>query len=150
VIHAKYLRGRGFFASSGRGVHNFGKGLHRVKHLFKWGAIHIVGRGDQTRFWEDVWIDKVLLRVKYPELFSLCSDPDVLVEEMEEDGECQLEFRRELSDTQIEIWRELNSKLQEVVLVDEDDVVRWAFEKSGHFTATSLYRVLSQGGGGYK
>jgi hypothetical protein len=83
LIHAKYLRGRGFFTSSGRGGSQFWKGLHKVKQLFKWGAIHKVGRGDQTR--------------------------------------------RELSDTQIEMWRELNSKLLEVVLVDVDDVVRWAF-----------------------
>jgi hypothetical protein len=35
-----------------------------------------------------------------------------------------------------------------VVLVDEDDVVRWAFEKSGQFIARSLYKFLSHGGGG--
>jgi hypothetical protein len=67
------------------------------------GGIHKVGRGEQIRFWEDVWIDKVPLRVTYTKLFSLCSDPDALVEDMEEDGEWQLEFRRELSDTQIEM-----------------------------------------------
>jgi hypothetical protein len=46
------------------------------------------------------------------------------------------------------MWRELNSKLLDVVLVDEDDVVQWAFEKSGQFTAKSLHRFLSRGGGG--
>jgi hypothetical protein len=27
-----------------------------VKHLFKWGAIHKIGNGEKTQFWDDVWL----------------------------------------------------------------------------------------------
>jgi hypothetical protein len=38
IIKAKYLREGSFFESNTRGSSQFWKGLHKVKHLFKWGA----------------------------------------------------------------------------------------------------------------
>jgi hypothetical protein len=32
----------------------FWKSRHKVKHLFKWTAIHKVGDGGLTQFWQDV------------------------------------------------------------------------------------------------
>jgi hypothetical protein len=41
---------------------------------------------------------------------------------------------------------ELIKKLQGVNLSADEDMVRWAFEKSGCFSTSSLYRFLSSGG----
>jgi hypothetical protein len=45
------------------------EGLQKVKHLFKWGAIHEVGRGDRTKFWLDVWLGEVPLKVCYQDVY---------------------------------------------------------------------------------
>jgi hypothetical protein len=56
LLYAKYMRKKDFFSTNGRGGSQFWRGLHRVKHLFKWGAIHKVGKGDQTKFWTETWL----------------------------------------------------------------------------------------------
>lgn len=46
ILKAKYVRaGAGFFDSNTIGSSQFWKGLHKVKHLFKWGAIFKVENG---------------------------------------------------------------------------------------------------------
>jgi hypothetical protein len=50
IVEAKYLRGHGFFYSKINGGSQFWKGLHKVKHLFKWGAVFKVGDGKVRRF----------------------------------------------------------------------------------------------------
>jgi hypothetical protein len=41
-----------------------------------------VGRGDQTKFWRDVWLGEVPLKVFYPDLYEICRDLDALVKDM--------------------------------------------------------------------
>ena len=50
ILKAKYMRNKFFFKSNSRGASQFWQGLHKVKHLFKWGAIHKVKDGAQTFF----------------------------------------------------------------------------------------------------
>ena len=38
IIHAKYLRSGSFFSSPCAGTSQFWQSLHKVKHLFRWGA----------------------------------------------------------------------------------------------------------------
>lgn len=45
IIKAKYLDDKGFFFSDGAGGSQFWKGLHKIKHMFKWGAIYNLGDG---------------------------------------------------------------------------------------------------------
>jgi hypothetical protein len=75
-----------------------------VKLLFKWGAIHKVGNGKAMKFWIDVWLGEVPLKISYCELFVISSDPDALVSEMEEDGRWEVQFRRELTRSQLDLW----------------------------------------------
>jgi hypothetical protein len=62
------------------------------------------------------------------------------------DGEWRIQFRRELDGNQVAKLGELVEKLQRVSLSDDEDMVRWALEKSGCFSTSSLYRFLSSGG----
>jgi hypothetical protein len=55
LVSAKYMKEGDFFRAKDRGS-QFWRSIHKVKHLFKWGAIHIVGDGKLTKFWDDVWI----------------------------------------------------------------------------------------------
>jgi hypothetical protein len=73
ILYGKYLKGKDFFSSSGRGGggSQFWRGLHKVKKLFKWRTVHRVGKENQTRFWIDVWLDRVPLSVSFYELYWL-------------------------------------------------------------------------------
>jgi hypothetical protein len=118
ILYEKYMKKCDFFSSRSVGGSQFWKGLHKVKHLFKWGAVHKVGRGDQTKFWTDVWLDRVPLKVSFQELFKICSDPDALVMNLVVGGEWRLEFRRELDVQQMALLGVLEGKL-EVVNIDK-------------------------------
>jgi hypothetical protein len=39
IVKAKYMDEDGFFGSKTKGVSQFWQGLHKVKHMFKWGAV---------------------------------------------------------------------------------------------------------------
>ena len=59
LLQAKYMLGGDFFKSKSMGTSQFWQGLHKIKHLFKWGAIHKVENGAKTSLWNDVWIGDV-------------------------------------------------------------------------------------------
>lgn len=50
IIKAKYLRKDSFFSSKSKGCSQFWMGLHKVKHLFKWGATFRIGNGENCLF----------------------------------------------------------------------------------------------------
>lgn len=62
LIKAKYMPEDNFFLSKTKGVSEFWQGLHKVKHLFHWGTIHIVRNGKgpcfrRTSSWKGAPID---------------------------------------------------------------------------------------------
>jgi hypothetical protein len=48
LLTAKYMRDEDFFKSKGTQGSQFWKSLHKVKHMFKWGAVHKVGNGKKN------------------------------------------------------------------------------------------------------
>ena len=52
-----------FFHFDNKGSSQFWRGLHKVKHLFKWGAVYKVGNGQYCSFWQDVWARDVPLKI---------------------------------------------------------------------------------------
>jgi hypothetical protein len=64
ILQAKYMDSRVFFFhSDNKGSSQFWPGLHKVKHLFKWGALYKVGNGQHCSFWQDVWAGDVPLKI---------------------------------------------------------------------------------------
>jgi len=43
---------------------------------FRWK----VGHGKEIKFWEDRWVGNLVLKIKFPRLFSLSGDKDLLLE----------------------------------------------------------------------
>jgi hypothetical protein len=68
-----------------------------------------------------------------------------MVADLMVDGEWRIQFRRELDGNQVVKLGELVEKLQRVNLSAEEDMVRWAFEKNGCFSTSSLYIFFSSG-----
>jgi hypothetical protein len=71
LLAAKYMREGDFFKSKHTQCSQFWKSLHKIKHLFKWGAVHKVSNGKITKFWHDLWLTPTPLRVGVPELFEI-------------------------------------------------------------------------------
>jgi hypothetical protein len=130
ILEAKYLGENGFFDSRIRNGSQFWKGLHKVKHLFKWGAVFEVGNGKLYRFWEDCWIHNVPLKLLYDDLFKLVGDPNCFVNDCWEDGSWGMDFKRCLSTQQHGSWLGLLQMLNDCSLTDNNaDMVQWALER---------------------
>ncbi|KAG2643909.1 hypothetical protein PVAP13_2KG355900 [Panicum virgatum] len=87
-------------------------GLHKVKHLFQWGAIHKVGNSSKTSFWKDIWIGDVPLKISFPDLFAMSEKPEARVAEMCRTGEWSILLRRSLSPSEECNFYQLMQQLQ--------------------------------------
>jgi len=93
LLRRKYLRGKGFCQSSSRGSSQFWQGLHSVKEWYERGKGYVVSGGKETRFWKDVWLGECPLKIYFPNLFRICHDQDVSVEEASR-RQWRLDYRR--------------------------------------------------------
>jgi hypothetical protein len=57
-----------------------------------------------------------------------------------------VQFRRELTGNQMEMWRSLLDMLRGMTISTDDDIVIWTLEKHGCFSTRSMYRYLCFGG----
>jgi len=146
ILKAKYLDSRGFFYSNSKGSSQFWQGLHKVKHLFKWGAIYKVENGQHCRFWHDVWIGTVPLKIQYEELFRMVQQPNCSVADCCDEESWELDFKRTLSLQEYNSWLELKESLGDISLSNNSDSVFWALEKNKVYSTKSLYRFLSGSG----
>ena len=147
ILEAKYLRGHGFFDSKVNGVSQFWKGLHNVKHLFKWGAVFKVGNGKLCRFWEDCWIQDVPLKILYHNLYKLSRNPFCFASDCYERGSWVVEFKRCLSSRDYDSWLGLLHLHKDCSLIDNKaDCTHWALDRKKNFSTKSLYRFLTNRG----
>ena len=79
IIKAKYLQGRPLLACDRQDGSQFWRAIQAIKHEIRMGARFSIGDGEGTLFWHDPWMDDLPLRVKFPSLFAICSDPAQLV-----------------------------------------------------------------------
>jgi hypothetical protein len=145
LLRRKYLGGGGFCQSKSTGSSQFWQGLHSVKEWYEKGKAHKVGSGNQTRFWKDVWVGEVPLKICCPRLFKICHDQDISVSSA---GELSwsLSYRRKFGEVEMEEWKVLMSLLENVRLDDNRDMVCWKLERSGKFSTRSMYRSITFAG----
>ena len=103
----------------------------------------IIGRGDNTRFWNDVWCDSCSLAEKYPRLAALDMNQNCWVSERVRKTNNGLEFRwnwrrairegREAAEVV-----EIHSLCQLAPLEDTAGKWFWSLENSGVFSVCSL------------
>lgn len=82
LVDAKYMKGKGFLGSSHQGSSQFWRGLHKVKHLYKWGAKYNVHKGENVSFWHDTWVGGMPLKVQYRHLFEICQNPEARIKNL--------------------------------------------------------------------
>lgn len=137
-----------FFQSRSSGSSQFWKGLHKVKHLFNWGAQHKVRDGRNTLFWHDYWTGEIHLRIKYSRLYDFCQNKHTNIGDCFDGEEWTISMNRSLTEDDLGSWEQLMDDLQSALPAREarGDIVSWKLENSGQFSTKSLYRFITHGG----
>lgn len=141
-LQRKYLKKSGLLQCSESGCSQFWKGILKTKEILKWGLKAHVKNGQKTRFWEDVWIREIPLKLEYPRLYALCKDKGCLVADYWENDGWKIEFNRPLGERDMSDWESLICILDDIPLREGDDQFTWVLEKSGAYTTRSMYRRL--------
>ena len=137
----------GFFKSKTKGVSQFWQTLHKVKNLFKWGAVFKVRNENHCNFWEDCWTGEVPVAVSHAHLFRMVRDPGCSVSDCWDEGEWVMDFRRSLTTEEYNNWVDLTNSLRGFCLeTQESDMVSWALEPKGQYSTKSLYRFQTDRG----
>lgn len=105
-----------------------------MKHLFYKGVTYELSNGKQIRFWQDVWLGTVPLRMMLPKLYEICNDPDVKVRDCYKNGEWFVMFRRNFGESELQEWSMFLENTKGMYLNGEEDKVIWALDKSKTFT----------------
>lgn len=146
VLRKKYLGQKGFFQSSAAGGSQFWRGLHDCGDILKKLVEKEVEGGNQTLFWEDVWLKKVPIKTSFPALYAVSRQQQATVNEVWNGGSWDLDFRRNLSDQDRINLGVLQNDLRKVVLTEDRDKVVWPHDNKKRFSTKSMYRVLKFGG----
>lgn len=105
-----------------------------------------IGRGNKMRFWDEVWIDQILLKHQFPRIYGLAISKSSLVEDFVEwssrSWHWSIKLRRRLFDWEINQWDELMSCLQKVSLQkNKDDKLIWKWDEKGMFSV-KFYKMV--------
>ena len=101
---------------------------------------------EKSEVYGDNWFGDTTLKVEFWQLFQICSDPEVEVSNVWQNGQWLLNFRRTLDDFLLQECNRLPMLLRRIQLSSGRDEVVWELEKSGRYTIRYLYRLLSFGG----
>jgi mannosylglycoprotein endo-beta-mannosidase len=105
-----------------------------------------IGNGRLTRFWKDVWIGNTPLCVKFPRLFSLSLQKEVMVGDLlkvdEERRWWALTWRRHLFQWEEERVNLLLASLENVLLTVDEDDWEWSLNPGDGFSVKSAYDAL--------
>ena len=98
----------------------FWKGLMRVKDDFFSRGSLVVGNGETTRFWEDIWLGNSPLMNQYPLLYNIVQHQNASVHDvMHNAPPLNIGFRRALVGNKWEMWSHLCLRLMQMTLDDE-------------------------------
>lgn len=50
------------------------------------GSAYVVGNGAAIRFWDDIWIGEVPLKIMFPYIYSISADPGMTVKQVYKEG----------------------------------------------------------------
>jgi hypothetical protein len=105
LLHNKYLRTKALSQMTTKPTDSpFWKGLMGVKDdFFSFGSFK-VGNGQNTCFWEDIWLGDQPLAKQYPSLYNIVRWRNVLVSDVLTSNPLNIEFRRTLSTDKWEVW----------------------------------------------
>ena len=84
-----------------------------------------VGNGQNTRFWEDIWLGASPLSQQYPLLYNIVQRKNVSVHSVLVAAHPDVAFRRALTGNKWNSWLHLVNRLMDVVLSSQNDRFVW-------------------------
>lgn len=119
------------------------EGGTEVGLLFRKNLRLLVGKGDRTFFWEDLWLEDRPLKESFPRLFRATRNKQASVQDMVKVDRLGIswtfDFRRELRTFESDSLNELKAKLKEFKLdMESGDEWVWMGNPSGVFSVKSL------------
>ncbi|KAL6640643.1 hypothetical protein ACP70R_021766 [Stipagrostis hirtigluma subsp. patula] len=120
-LRNKYMKRTGFLQSRSDGGSQFWKGLHAVKEHYIKGLEFRVRNGRKIRFWEDVWLDKCPLILRFPKIFDICNQQQASVHDLWSPQGWKFTFRRAFGPLEAAEWELLLYELGDLELVEEED-----------------------------
>ncbi|KAK2449803.1 hypothetical protein QL285_008959 [Trifolium repens] len=108
----------------------------------------IVGNGNSTRFWKDVWVGEQSLGSMFPRLFGISLSKDITVGQAGRrvDGvwRWELVWRRNLFVWENELLRQLLAVIEGVIITDTIDRWNWKPGNEGVHSVKSTYLFLDR------
>ncbi|RVW90769.1 putative ribonuclease H protein [Vitis vinifera] len=108
----------------------------------------VVGNGERIRFWEDLWWGNQTLCAQFAELYRVSSVRNLTVSNVLGNSfplSWNFNFRRNLTDSEIDLLQRLMSSLHSVLLSpSSSDSRAWSLSSSGSFSVKSFFYALSK------
>ena len=105
-----------------------------IKEQFLERGRFVVQNGQQTRFWEDLWIGHEPLRQQYPSLYAIVRKKNQSVASVLRARPLNISFRRALVGDKLRLWIQLVSLVMNTVLIDSNDTFVWGLTRNSNFT----------------
>jgi hypothetical protein len=131
------------FTCGDNGVSNFWKGVMWAARVAKMGYRWKVGNGKKIRFWEDVWIGSSSLAIQYWEIYCIVNEQNHTIAEIWDGTHLKCSFRRCVDRRLYQLWEELVSIADALVLTEDEDEPVWQFSSNGIYSYQSLYAVIN-------
>jgi hypothetical protein len=115
---------------------------------FSRNVVKIVGNGEQTSFWWDVWVGEIPLKDRFPRLFLISNQKSSTVAEVRSHSLAgslwRFDWRRRFFVWEEELLEELKEVVDQFVLRVEPDRWGWRPGDDAIFTVKSTYSMLSR------
>lgn len=147
LIKAKYLQGQSFAVCSRHNGSQFWRAIQSLKPILRLGATVQVGRGTDTLFWLDCWMDDRPLREQFPTLFAISEQPTISVAHAISEAGQNLSFHRTFGPLETTEWVDMSAAMATMSLLADPNVYSWRLDPSGKFSTKSLYNRLAAGHG---
>ena len=143
VLRRKYVKDKCLTQIEKRpGDSHFWSGLMDVKDIMLQYGRFKVSSGDQTRFWEDMWVGQQPLMRRFPDLYRILRKKRVSVASVLNSTSLNISFRRAIVGERLKEWLRLVSIVLPVSLNSDKDRFIWLLKKNGVFSTHSLYREI--------
>ena len=101
----------------------------------------IVKRWTENFFWKDTWLMEKPLEKLFPDLFKICSQPNISVTMAKQNS---VDFSRWLIDDLRADWCRIMNHVNGISLSNGEDSVIWNLGKNERFTVKSVYKSLTK------
>lgn len=143
IVRNKYLGSKPLVQPEWKyGDLHFWSSLMKIKWDFLQFGAFLLKDGSQVRFWEDSWIGGKPLKNQYPSLYNIARPKFLTISEVQSSSPPNICWCRHLIGLKLIAWNELQSRIERLILPEEQVYFYWNLAPNGQFSVKSLYTAL--------